>query len=80
MLDKEFQYYLDNQDTLVEKYDGRYVAIIGEEVVGDYDDYSHALSHLLKNHEMGTFLVKNAHPAKKITHFTFTRALDLYRL
>jgi hypothetical protein len=71
MLDKEFQYYLDNQDTLVEKYDGRYIAIIGEKVVGDYDGYSQALSHLLKNHEMGTFLVQKCSPGEKDYTLTF---------
>ena len=45
MLDKEFQYYLDNQSNLVKKYDGRYIMIVSEKVVGDYDDYSQALSH-----------------------------------
>jgi len=44
MLDKEFQYYPDNQDTMLEKYDDREVAIIGEKVVGD-DDYSYIKLH-----------------------------------
>ena len=39
MLEKEFQYYLDNQDELVKKYNGRVVVIVGENVVGDYASY-----------------------------------------
>jgi hypothetical protein len=71
MLDKEFQYYLDNQNILVEKYDGRYIVIVGEKVVGDYDGYPQALSNSLKNYEMGTFLVQKCSPGEKDYTFTF---------
>jgi hypothetical protein len=71
MLDKEFKYYLDNQNILVKKYDGRYIVIVGEKVVGDYDDYSQALSHSLKNYEMGTFLVQKCSPGEKDYTLTF---------
>ena len=71
MLDVEFQYYLDNQSDLVKKYDGRYIVIVGEKVVGDYDDYSQALSNSLKNYEMGTFLVQKCSPGYKDYTLTF---------
>lgn len=35
--DKEFDYYLAHQDELVEKYDGKVLAIRGEEVVEVFD-------------------------------------------
>jgi hypothetical protein len=35
MLDKEFRYYLDNQSDLVKKYNGRFIVIIDNEVVGN---------------------------------------------
>ena len=71
MLDKEFQYYLDNQRDLVKKYNGRYLVIVGEEVVGDYYDYSQALSRSLEKYEMGTFLVQKCSPGDKDYTFTF---------
>jgi predicted GTPase len=71
MLDKEFQYYLDNQNNLVKKYDGRYIVIVDNQVVGDYEDYSQALSNSLKNYEMGTFLVQKCSPGNKDYTFTF---------
>jgi hypothetical protein len=71
MLDKEFQYYLDNQNALVRKYDGRYIVIVGKKVVGDYDDYSQALSNSLKNYEMGAFLVQKCSPGEKDYTLTF---------
>ena len=38
MLDKEFKYYLDHQEELVPLYDGKYIVIIGNEVVGAYEN------------------------------------------
>ena len=71
MLDKEFQYYLDNQSELVRQYDGRYIVIVGEKVMGNYDDYSQALSHSLKQYEMGAFLVQKCTPGDKDYTLTF---------
>ena len=34
MLEKEFNYYLEHQAELVPLYEGKYVMIVGEEVVG----------------------------------------------
>ena len=58
MLEKEFQYYLDNQDELVKKYSGRVVVIVGENVVGDYSNYEEAHFESKKKYELGTFLIQ----------------------
>ena len=71
MLDKEFQYYLDNQNVLVRKYNGRYLVIVDETVVGDYDDYAQALSKTLQKYEKGMFLVQKCSPGKKDYTFSF---------
>jgi glycine betaine/choline ABC-type transport system substrate-binding protein len=71
MLDIDFQYYIDNQIDLVKKYDGRYIVIVDEKVVGNYDDYSQALSDSLKNYEMGTFLVQKCSPGNNDYTLTF---------
>jgi hypothetical protein len=71
MLDKEFQYYINNQNDLVKRYNGRYVVIVGEQVKGDYDDYSQALSNSLNEYEMGTFLVQKCSPGDKDYTLTF---------
>ena len=62
MLDKEFKYYLDNQDKLVEKYNGRYLVIVGEEVVGDYGSHLEAVLESKKKYKMGTFLTQLCTP------------------
>ena len=71
MLDKEFQYYLDNQNDLVKKYNGRYIVIVDEKVDGDYNDYSQALSCSLQKYDMGTFLVQKCSPGNKDYTLTF---------
>ena len=58
MLEQEFQYYLDHQDELVEQYNGRFVVIKGEEVIGVFDSEPEAYFKMLEVHEPGTFLIQ----------------------
>ena len=62
MLDKEFKYFLDNQDELVRKYKGKYIVIIGEEVVGTYSSELDAYNESVKKYELGTFLIQQCLP------------------
>jgi hypothetical protein len=58
-LQDEFQFYLDHQDELVEKYEGKYIVIRGGEVLGAYDDELTAVTETQKSHPLGTFLVQH---------------------
>jgi hypothetical protein len=58
MLDKEFSYYLANQNELLKKYNNRFIVIMGETVVDDYDTYEQALFQSSQKHELGTFLIQ----------------------
>ncbi|GHT03109.1 hypothetical protein AGMMS49525_07670 [Bacteroidia bacterium] len=58
MLDKEFKYYLDNQGELLKKYNNRFIVIVGDKVVGDYDSYEQALFQSVGTYELGTFLIQ----------------------
>jgi len=58
MLNKEFKYYLDNQNELLKKYNNRVLVIVGERVVGDYDSFEQALFKSAEDYEPGTFLVQ----------------------
>ncbi len=58
MLEKEFNYYLDNQSELVEKYNGKFLVIKEDQVIGTYDSESVALFETEKAHEKGTFLIQ----------------------
>lgn len=57
-LEKEFDYYLDHQDELVEKYKGQYIVIKDGVVLGAYLSDIEAVEETSKGHEMGTFLVQ----------------------
>lgn len=58
MLEKEFQYYLENQKELVNEYDGKYIVIIGHDVVGVYDSEQEAYFDSETKYKSGTFLVQ----------------------
>jgi hypothetical protein len=62
VLKKEFEYYLANQDELVRKYNGQYIAIKNREVIGVFDDESTAVAETAKKHQLGTFLVQKVEP------------------
>lgn len=65
MLDKEFKYYKKNQSDLVKKYNGKYIVIIGQKVIADYESQSEAYSTTSMKHEVGTFLIQYVSPGKK---------------
>lgn len=58
MLEKDFQYYLNNREELLKKYTGRYLVIKGEKVIGDYSSEMDAYTETQKEHKLGTFLIQ----------------------
>ena len=73
MLEKEFKYYLDNQNELVEKYNGRVLVIVNEKVVGDYVDDKDAYIDSIEKYELGTFLIQKCTPGDEAyTQYFYT--------
>jgi hypothetical protein len=64
-LNTEFDYYLANQDELVKKYNGKFIVIKGQMVIGDYDSELDAIQKTAEQHEMGTFLVQKCEPGNQ---------------
>lgn len=58
MFDLEFDFYVSHQQELVKKYDGKILVIIGNELVGVYDQPLVALRETEKKHEIGTFMIQ----------------------
>ena len=54
----EFEFYLEHQDELVDEYDGRFVVIKANVVLGDFDDELAALTATEKDHSPGSFLIQ----------------------
>lgn len=70
-LQKEFHYFIKNQDKLVENYNGKFIVIKGNKVIGAYDDELQAIRETSKNHELGTFLVQKCEPGSDSYTQTF---------
>jgi len=65
MLEKEFEYYLGNQDKLVKKYNGRFIVIVDENVVGDYESMEQAYFRSQEKYQLGTFLIQKCSAGDK---------------
>lgn len=71
MLDKEFKYYLDNQLDILEKYEGKYIVIVGNEIKGSYDSELEAFTTSKKEFKPGTFLIQKCTQGNEDTTETF---------
>lgn len=56
MLDKKFKYYLDHQEELIPLYDGN--VIIGNQVVGAYDNREDAYYSSMEKYEPRAFMIQ----------------------
>lgn len=57
MLRKEFKYYLDHQEELIKKYNGKIIVIIKDKVIGVYNNKIDAYLDSIKQYKPGTFLI-----------------------
>ena len=71
MLETEFQYFKDHQETLVSQYDGKCLVIIGEQVIGAYGSELEAYEATKKIHPVGTFLIQRCLSGKECYTRTF---------
>lgn len=58
MLKDLFQWYLDNQAELVKEYEGKYLVIKDNSVVGAYTFEDIALNEATKNYGLGNFIIQ----------------------
>ena len=75
-LEKEFNYYLANQNELVKKYSGRFLVIIGENVVGDYESHEQAYFTSIQQYELGTFLIQECTEGEEAYTITLHSQLE----
>jgi hypothetical protein len=61
-LEKEFGYFLSNQDELIKEYYNKYIVIKDQEVIGSYDNELEAIQETSKKYDLGTFLVQKCLP------------------
>ncbi|GAI78516.1 unnamed protein product [marine sediment metagenome] len=61
-LGKEFNYYLEHQTELVEKYNGKFIVIKDGKVLGAFASALEAVEKTTEQHELGTFLIQQCEP------------------
>ena len=71
MLEKEFEYYLKHQAELVKKYEGRYLVIVGQKVVGDYESELEAYKSAEGQYKQGSYLIQPCLPGAQSHTQTF---------
>jgi len=71
MLDKEFKFFLDNQMDLVIKYPNKYLMIIGDKIIGVYNNHMKAYEEGKKKYGLGKFLIQHCLPGELSTTHTF---------
>jgi len=64
-LEKEFKYYLEHQEELVKKYNGKFIIIKNREVIGVFDSELEAIEKTAEKYELGTFLVQKCEPGSE---------------
>ena len=70
-LEREFDYYLRNQDELIQKFSGKFIVIKDEAVIGAYHAELEAIKEASKHNELGTFLVQKCEPGSENYTQTF---------
>ena len=58
MIEALFNYYLEHQVELVKEYDGKYLIITSEGVVGAYDSLNEGYELALKTYGKGNFMLQ----------------------
>ena len=57
-----FKYYLEHQDELVEKYNGKYLVITKDGVQETYDNEPQGYYEAIKNYGLGSFIIQLCTP------------------
>ena len=71
MLKDEFKFYLENQSEFVQKYEGKFIVIKDQKIIGVYDDEPTAYHKTKKEYELGTFLIQQCLPGEDSYTQTF---------
>lgn len=61
-LKNEYSYFIKNKENLLKSFLNRFIVIINDKVVGDYDSQGEALKEASKKYKVGTFLIQKVSP------------------
>lgn len=75
MFEKEYEYYIKNQDQLVKEFDNKFIVIMDRQVVGAYKSYTEAYFGALKFGKFGAFFIQYCSQVKAIYNDAFPSQL-----
>ena len=58
LLDRQYQYYQNNREKLLKKYDGQFIVIHNEKVVDSFGSERDAYIYSVQHFKIGTFFIK----------------------
>ncbi len=64
MFNQELNFFVDNQERLVQQYGGKVLTIKGEEVVGVFNNTVEAYLQLKKENKLGEVMIQSCVPGK----------------
>jgi len=70
-LTEQFNWYLENQENLVERYNGKILVIKDKEIAGVYDSEDEALIEATKRFGLGNFIIQLCTPGNDAYTQTF---------
>ncbi len=70
-IEKEFDYYLKHQSDLVKSYNGKFIVLKGDKVIGAYDSHADAYNETIRTDSLGTFLIQHCLPGSESYSQTF---------
>lgn len=68
-LQSEYQFYLDNKESFHKQYEGQFIVLKNNVVIGVYTDRMEAINETRKAHELGTFLVQHVAESEEQIRF-----------
>lgn len=68
---KDFEFYKANQSELLEKYNGKFIVIVNQEVVSSHDTEEGAYFDAIGKYKMGTFFIIHCIPGDSSYTQTF---------
>ncbi|MCY4108974.1 MAG: DUF5678 domain-containing protein [Chloroflexi bacterium] len=68
-LEREYRYFKAHQDELVEKYGGKFIVIVEDEVVAAYENELEAYTEMKSKYGLGHFLLQECLPQDQLVQY-----------
>ena len=61
-MDSNYVYFRDNLQRLIEDYNGKFIVIKNQSVIGKYNEFEEAYTETLKKEKLGDFIIQHCAP------------------